>query len=91
MTGHVAGVYVKYLPKSIMSEPVDIGGGQTIREPTSEDALVILARFKQIKHINLEDEAQRLAMILWQEGYVILEHEEEPKPLMSAKRFLGIR
>ncbi|MEK0324809.1 MAG: hypothetical protein QQN63_03815 [Nitrosopumilus sp.] len=69
--------------------PIDIGGGQTIREATSEDALVILARFKQIKHINLEDEAQRLAMILWQEGYVILEHEEEP--LMGAKRFLGIK
>ncbi len=59
-----------------MSEPMDIGCGQTIREPTKGDALVILARFKQIKHINLEDEAQRLAMILFQEGYVILENDE---------------
>jgi hypothetical protein len=55
---------------------MDIGMGQTIREPTKEDALVVLARFKQIKHIDLEDEAQRLAMILWQEGFVILENNE---------------
>jgi hypothetical protein len=87
MTGPAAGIYGRCL----MPSPIDIGGGQTIREPTKEDALVILARFKQIKHINVEDEAQRLAMILWQEGFVILEYVEEPKPLMDAKRFLGIK
>jgi hypothetical protein len=59
-----------------MSEPVDIGGGQTIREPTTDDALIVLTRLRLIKHINLEDEAQRFAMILYQEGFVILEHVE---------------
>jgi len=76
MTGLRAGVYVRFPLRSIMSEPLDIGAGQTIREPTKEDALVLLARFKQIRHINVEDEAQRLAMLLWQEGYVILEDNE---------------
>lgn len=59
-----------------MDEPIDIGGGQTIRGPESKDALVVLARLRTIKHINVEDEAQRLAMILWQEGFVILENDE---------------
>lgn len=58
-----------------MSQPLDIGGGQTIREPTKEDALVLIAKLRQIKHLNVEDEAQRFANILFQEGYVILEHE----------------
>ena len=57
-------------------QPLDIGGGQTIREPTSEDALVLVAKLRQVKHLSTEDEAQRFANILWQEGFVILENNE---------------
>lgn len=60
----------------LMSEPMDIGMGQTIREPTKEDALVLVAKLRQVKHLNTEDEAQRFANILWQEGFVILENNE---------------
>jgi hypothetical protein len=58
-----------------MSDPIDIGGGQTMRGPTTDDALIVLTRLRMIKHINLEDEAQRFAMILYQEGFVVLENE----------------
>ena len=53
-----------------------IENGQTIRDPTTEDALVIIANLKRVNYLKLEDEAQRLAHILWQEGFVVLEHGE---------------
>jgi hypothetical protein len=46
-----------------------------IREANKEDALVILAKMQQVKHPIVEDAAQRLAHILWEEGFVILEKE----------------
>ncbi len=51
-------------------------GGEGIREVNKNDALVVLAKMKKIDHLNIEDEAQRMAHIMWQEGFVILENEE---------------
>ncbi len=49
--------------------------GEGIREANKEDALVVLAKMQQVKHPIVEDAAQRMAHILWQEGFVILENE----------------
>jgi hypothetical protein len=44
-----------------------------VREINKQDALVVLAKMKIIRHAIIEDEAQRMAHILWEEGFVILE------------------
>ena len=44
-----------------------------IREANTGDTLVVIAKMKRINHLQVEDEAQRLAHILWEEGFVILE------------------
>ena len=51
-----------------------LSSGEGIREANKNDALVVIAKMKRIDHLNVEDEAQRLAHILWQEGFVILEN-----------------
>ncbi len=49
--------------------------GEGVREANKQDALVVIAKIKRIDHLNVEDEAQRLAHILWEEGFVILEND----------------
>ncbi len=49
--------------------------GQTIRGPITEDVLPVLEELKRLAYLTKEDEAQRMAHLLWREGFVILEHE----------------
>lgn len=49
--------------------------GQTIRRPGTGDILPVLDELKRIAYLTKEDEAQRMAHLLWREGFVILEHE----------------
>ena len=50
--------------------------GMMARPPETKDMLPLVKELKRLTYLTDGDEAQRLANLLWQNGFVIIEHNE---------------